>query len=320
MVFAEFDGQISGGLQVTEYQRRLIQGYFIAIDQALKAAEERRLKQRRNQEPLPYAWENVNLPDLALDVAHYARMGLDMMQDNHLWPIPYKNNRANKYDITLMLGYGGIQYIAEKYALDKPAAVTVELVYETDRFVPIKKTRNSTEGYDFQITQPFDRGKVVGGFGYLEYADPAKNKLILMSLADILKRKPRYASPEFWGGEKDRWENGQVVGKEPVDGWFEAMCLKTIKREVYGPKHIPLDPQKVDTSYQHMRLREVQMEALTAQGEIIEHANAVELGPTAGPEPAAELGPPATPEPAEAPGPEPPAVPEPPAGPDGPDF
>ena len=81
---------------MTDYQRRLIQGYFIGIDRALKVEEERRIaKNAANRdhtydEPLAVTWNNVNLNDLAMSLVHYARIGLDMMQDNHLFPIPYK--------------------------------------------------------------------------------------------------------------------------------------------------------------------------------------------------------------------------------------
>ncbi len=106
-VMMEFGSSV-GAIQVTDYQRQLIQGYFVAIDRALKAAEEERLRKNDNNRdhkydnPLPVTWENVNLNDLALDVVHYARMGLDMMQKNHLFAIPFKNNKAQKYDVNLM--------------------------------------------------------------------------------------------------------------------------------------------------------------------------------------------------------------------------
>ena len=272
-------GSTVGLPQVTDYQRQLVQGYFIAIDRALKAAEEERLRKNNNNRDhkydndLPVTWANVNLTDLALDVVHYARMGLDMMQDNHLFPIPYKNSKTRKYDLTLMPGYNGIQYIAEKYALEKPAAVTIELVYSTDTFKPIKKTAGvQVEAYEFAINNPFARGEVVGGFGYIEYTDPLKNKLVIMTLKDILKRKPQYASPNFWGGKQKVWEGGKQVEKE-TEGWFEEMCLKTLKREVYSAKHIPRDPKKVDDNYQYMKMQEARIADLQAQAEIDAYAN-----------------------------------------------
>lgn len=285
-VLREFGSNVAGAIQVTDYQRQLIQGYFIGIDRALKMAEEARIRKNENNRDhkydnnLPVTWANTNLNDLALDVVHYARMGLDMMQDNHLSPIPYKNNKANKYDITLMPGYNGIQYIAEKYAVEKPLAVTIELVYSTDTFKPIKKSRdNKVESYEFEINNAFDRGTVIGGFGYIEYTDPVKNKLIIMTLKDIEKRKPAYAAAEFWGGKVKKWENGKQVEVES-EGWFEEMCLKTLKREVYSAKHMPRDPKKVDDNYQYMKMREARYADMEAQAEIDDHANTIIIDTT----------------------------------------
>lgn len=278
-VLSEFGSNVAGGLKVTEFQRQLIQGYFIGIDRALKTAEEERLRKNKNNKdhsydnPIPVTWERVNLTDLALDVVHYAKMGLDMMQDNHLFPIPFKNNKTEKYDVNLMPGYNGIKYIAEKYAVDKPLAVTVELVYDTDVFVPIKKSNGvEVESYDFHIVNPFDRGAIIGGFGYIQYTDPTKNKLIIMSMRDIEKRKPDYASANFWGGTASEWVNGK---KESVqkEGWLDEMCRKTIIREVYSAKHMPRDPQKVDEAYQHMKLMEARYAEQAAQSEIDANAN-----------------------------------------------
>ena len=304
LVLREFGSNVAGALQVSEYQKRLIQGYFIAIDRALKIAEEARIRKNETNKDhkydnnLPVTWNNVNLNDLALDVVHYAKMGLDMMMDNHLFPIPYKNNKTNKYDVTLMPGYNGIQYIAEKYAVEKPKAVTIELVYSTDTFKPIKKSKdNQVESYIFEINNPFDRGEIVGGFGYIEYEDPVKNKLIIMTRKDIEKRKPAYAAAEFWGGTTKVWENGKQVEKE-TDGWFEEMCLKTIKREVYSAKHIPRDPKKIDDNYQYMKMREARYAELEAQAEIDGYANTIiiDTTPTTPEEPKQLQGPQVEPE------------------------
>lgn len=278
-VMSEFNGNVSGGLQITDYQRTLVQGYFIGIDKALQTQEENR--QRKNKynkdhkydNDLPMIWANVNLKDLALDVIHYAKMGLDMMQKNHISPIPYKNNKTNKYDITLMPGYAGIEYIAKKYALETPKSVTIELVYSTDTFRPIKKSAtNKVESYEFEINNAFDRGDIIGGFGYIQFDNAESNKLIIMTRADIEKRKPAYAAAEFWGGTKTVWENGKQV-EVKTDGWYAEMCLKTIKREVYGDKNIPRDPKKIDDNYQYMKIREAELAQMQAQEEINENAN-----------------------------------------------
>ena len=71
-----------------------------------------------------------------------------------------------------------------------------------------------------------------------------------MPLKDILKRKPEYASANFWGGKATEWQT--VDGKRKKvevekEGWFEEMCRKTLIREVYSAKHLPRDPQKSTT-------------------------------------------------------------------------
>jgi len=276
--------------EVTEHQRQLIQGYFITIDRALKNAEAERLRKNENNtdhkydNPLPCEWKNVNLEELAVDLMYYARLGLDMLMDNMLFPIPFKNNKKEKYDITLMEGYNGIRYIAEKYALEPPTAVTVEVVYSTDEFQPIKKDRqNRTENYDFKITRPFDRGDIVGGFAYLEFTKPEKNELIMLSMKDIEKRKPAYASPNFWGGKKTDWqyENGKRKKVEvETEGWLDEMVRKTIIREAYSAKHIPRDPQKIDDTYQQLKMREAKYAAIAAQAEIDANANTITIDTT----------------------------------------
>lgn len=275
-------GDIAGrGHQFTSYEKRLITNYFVCIDQALSKAEAERVRKNatnrdheRYDNNLAYSWQNVDLPTLAQDLAHYAHIGLDMMADNHLFPIPYKNNKGNQYAITLMPGYNGIRYEAEKYALNPPKNVTVEVVYSTDVFKPIKKDRtHDFESYEFEIANPFDRGQIVGVFGYIEFDDPAKNKLIVFSKADVEKRKPKYASPEFWGGKKPVYENGKKTGEIEVEGWQHEMYEKTMKREIFGSKHIPRDPSKIDESYQYAMRREQEYADMAIETEFTDNAN-----------------------------------------------
>lgn len=280
-VIKEFGSNVATLNDVPDYQRNLIQGYFVACDRALQAAEQKRSSSSFDVEKRkpPYDWKNVDMKALAVDLMHYSKVGLDMNQPNHLFPIPYYNSKKEKYDFTLMKGYNGIRYMAEKYAMDMPIAVITELVYSNDTFKPIKKSvSNPVESYEFEISNPFNRGEVIGGFGYIAYKEPEKNTLILMGIADILKRKPKNASAEFWGGEKAVYEKGQKTGKtEKVDGWFEEMCLKTLKREVYGTKNITLDPMKIDETYLHIKNRELEYAELEAQQEIDANANSIEL-------------------------------------------
>lgn len=285
MVLKEFKGGV-GQLEITDAQRSLIQGYFISIDRALKTAEEERQRKNSNNKNheydnnLPVTWATVNTTALALDLVHYAKIGLDMGLDNMLFPIPYRNNKTGQYDITLMEGYNGKRYIGEKYALDKPVSVTVEVVYSTDHFKPIKKDANHEEGYEFEVTNPFDRGEIVGGFAYLAFEDKSKNKLVVMSRAEIEKRKPQYASANFWGGKQKVWENGKQVEVES-EGWYPEMVRKTLIREAYSAKYLPRDPQKIDDSYRAAKARELEYAKIEADAEIAENGNKIYVDPSA---------------------------------------
>lgn len=244
MVINEFQGNI-GQLNLNEYQKQLVRNYFIGIDNALKNAETSRSYSKKRANDPPIIWENVNMNKLAVDVVQNAKMGLDMSIANHLHVVPFKNGKTNKYDLTLMPGYEGLKYIAANFALYKVADIKVELVHENDIFQPTYK--NNIEGYEFKITNPFARGNVIGGFGYIRYENEIHNKLVVMSIDELLKRKPSTASAEFWGGEKDVWENGKVTGKEQIEGWTNEMLYKTMVRATC--KKVTVDPKKVNDSY-----------------------------------------------------------------------
>ena len=247
-------GSTIGAPELNGYQKRLIQAYFIGIDRALNEAEAKRAETKPNN--LPITWQTVNTPALFVDVVNCVKLGLDMAQPNHVFAIPFFNNRLNLYDVTLMQGYAGIAYIASKYAADPPINVIIQLVYSSDTFKPhMRDAGNGMESYEFEITNPFDRGKIVGGFGYIEYADPQKNRLVMMSKADMDKRKPARASEKFWGK------------------WTDEMYLKTLTRYVYSERYIPRDPLKLDDAYQQMKLREIQYAALEAETEVFANAN-----------------------------------------------
>ncbi|OME62253.1 recombinational DNA repair protein (RecE pathway) [Paenibacillus odorifer] len=269
-VTSEFGSSV-GEVALTNFQKRLAQNYFIALDAILKTTEEKRLKKaEKYRDSVAVTWQNVNMEKLARDVVAMARVGFDPSQPNHINPIPYKNKHTGKYDITFIEGYRGIELKATKYGLDIPDHVTVELVYSTDKFRPVKKdSKNKYEGYEFEIVNAFDRGEIIGGFYYHSFSKaPEKNKLVVMTKKDIEKRKPDHASAEFWGGEKDKWENGKNVGKETVEGWYDKMAWKTIYRAAYGD--ITIDSQKIDDDY----LRLKQMESDFAEAEVDEEIRA----------------------------------------------
>lgn len=273
-VVAEFSTGV-GEVSLSPFQKKLAQNYFMGIDLALKTAETNRLKKsEKYRDKVPVDWNHIDMNKLARDVVTYARIGLDPMQKNHIHVIPFKNNSTNKYDITFMEGYRGIELKAKKYGLDVPDAVTVEVIYSNDKFKVIKKDRNNKiESYEFEIVDAFDRGEIKGGFYYHIYnGHPEKNKLVTFNKHDIEKRKPRYASVEFWGGEKDIWENGKKTGKkEKVEGWYEQMCYKTIYRAAYND--ITIDSKKIDDNYRRMKQLENDTTERIVEAEIEEKGN-----------------------------------------------
>jgi recombination protein RecT len=272
-VLTEFQSSTGSAIALTNFQKRLAQNYFIAADMALKVAEEKRKKKRQNQDPIPVIWANIDMEALSQSVVSAARIGWDPMQNNHVSLIPFKNNATGKYGITFMPGYRGIELKSTKYGLDIPDYVIVELVYTNDKFKSIKKDQNNpVEGFTFEIVDDFDRGEIRGGFYYHGFNDiPSKNKLVVFSKKDIEKRKPRYASAEFWGGMKDVWENGKKVGQEESEGWYEKMCYKTIYRAAYND--ITIDSQKIDDDYLKLKQSENEYKEAEVQQTIAENGN-----------------------------------------------
>lgn len=228
----------SGELNITPYQKSLIQGYFIGCDKALRYLEEKRDKDAKDGDKsaaakLPYKWENVNIgPDLAQSIATFAKLNLNMMAKNHLFPIPYYNSKNQKYDMQFQIGYEGLKYEALKYSLFKIVDIQADFIYSNDSFEIIKDAING-ESYRLKINNPFDRGQIIGGYGYAVYDDPRQNKLIVMSKKDIDDVKKKAKSQAFW---KD---------------YYNEMALKTIVRRIC--KRVPLDPKKFDDYYRLMQ-------------------------------------------------------------------
>ena len=279
-VLSKFSELTSNDISITPFQKRLINNYFVKLSNILEDNERKRMaKAEQYREALAYTWANVNMNKLAIDVLAYSVVGLDPNQPNHINIIPYKNNSSNKWDITFIVGYVGVELKAKKYGLDIPDNIVAELVYKNDKFKQFKKDMNNRiEGYSFEVVNDFDRGELVGGFWYHEFRNnPEKNKLRVFSLADIEKRKPKYASAEFWGGEKDTYSNGKKTGTEKVEGWNDEMALKTILRNAWGK--VVIDSQKIDEVFQIMERQNAEVNYIkeAVDKEILENANKSEF-------------------------------------------
>jgi len=218
----QFAAEMGSGLAFSAFEKRLTQHMYLAVDQALKNAEAR----RKGGEP--FTWHNVDRQKLALDTVHRVSLGLDALIPNHIWPVTYWNGHKKLYDVDLRVGYVGRDYVARRHAIETPIDIIYELVYSTDTFKALPRSgAREVEGYEFEISNPFDRGSIVGGFGYVVYADPRKNRLILVTPRDF-KRSKSASKSSFW-----------------ADNDIE-MHLKTIYHRVASK--IPMDPEKVNAT------------------------------------------------------------------------
>lgn len=225
---------------VTPAQKNLIQGYFVAMDHTL------------TQQEIP--WKDVIVDyKLAQDLMVCAQMGFDMRAEGMLYAVPRRDKHAGgKQRFTIQKGYKGRVFMAQKYALGNLLDISVHLVYENDEFIPHFKDAN--HAYDtFEFNPPkncfVDRGKMVGGFAYISYENPAQNKLVVMSKADIDKRKSMAMSTKFW------------------DKWPEEMAIKTIY--IQAAKAVPLDPSKIDDNFRAAQVMESAADDMEHQDEII---------------------------------------------------
>lgn len=219
----QFAGEV-GAINLTPYEKSLAQHLFIKVDAALAEAESKRFKDGA----LPFTWENVDMRNLALAAVNRVQLGIDALIPGHLYPIAYFNSKTKKYDIDLRVGYKGELYYKIKASAKEIKNVRVELVYDTDIFTVYKAgLKQAIEGYDFEITKPFERGELVGGFGYIEYADNTDNVLVTLSKAEIDKFKGKAAGDKFWGE------------------WYEQMAYKTIVHRLMGK--ITIDPERINT-------------------------------------------------------------------------
>src|SRR5690606_11354912 len=191
-------------------------------------------------------WHNVDRQKLALDTVHRVSLGLDALIPNHISPVFYWNSKKNCYDVDLSIGYVGRDFIAREHALEVPVGIVYELVYSTDTFKALPKSAaRDVEAYEFEITSPFDRGEIVGGFGYIIYDDPRKNRLVLVTKRDF-RRSQGSSKSNFW-------QNHDV-----------EMHLKTVVHRT--ATKVPLDPRKVNAAA---------FAAITAEDYQDEHSGAV---------------------------------------------
>lgn len=238
-VLSEIAGNNAQNFKVTEEQRRLVQGYYMGCDNALRNAGQK--------------WENVNIDAaLAGNIVKYMRVGIDMSIENSLWVIPRQNR--GKVDLTFQLGYEGRKQVAKRYSLSPIEDIRDELIYSTDKFKIIKRdAKHPVESYEFEVTNPFNRGTLIGGFVYVEFQDSRKNFVFTMSKAEIDKRKSKAQTTKVW------------------DDWYDAMARKTIIHAAC--RRITIDPKLIDQDYKAILREETAASEANANAEIEANAN-----------------------------------------------
>jgi len=264
MIIREYATAASSPVQLNELQKKLAQHLFVKIDMTLTEMEIKRRKNPNKKDMPPMEWKNVELAKLASAAVHRIELGLDALIPNHIHPIPYLNGRTQKYEIDLRVGYAGKDYYHREMALTPPVNISYELVHENDELIVHKKgINNPVESYEFHIPKPFDRGEVVGGFGYIQYDDERKNQIVLLSMADFEAARKKAGNDDFWG-------------KHPNPMRLKTIVLRTVPKIVLDPKKINQSFAIVETednlTRDEIEYHEAQTEAETYgnQGEIID--------------------------------------------------
>lgn len=213
---------------ISKEQALLAQKYYFGIDRALKTAEEHRLKRKPSDPPI--TWNNINMEVLYQDMADNLMAGLDPTLPNHINFIPYLG-KDGKYTLTQIIGYVGykIRHLNQGIPGRRIKKDIIRLVYSNEKFIPKYSNGMNDDSFEHIPSEnPFDKGEVVGGYFYKIYED-GSTKLTVVPLESILKRRPKTAAAEFWGGEKDEWAYGKKTGKKvKVEGWADEMMLKTL--------------------------------------------------------------------------------------------
>ena len=279
----QFQGELGQGVNWTTLEQRLAQHLYIKIDGALKALEGKRASNNFKKDDPPITWDNVNMAKLATDAVHRVNLALDALIANHIHVVPYLNKLTKKYDVDLQIGYVGEDHCHRRFAKDEILDIRYQLVHETDTF-NYGSTPEGIAWYKYDQTSPFSPGEVIGGFGYISYADPRKNRVVIVEYREFEKAEKASRGVEFWGGIQTEWVKDEATGRnKKVDGQYDEkfrkeMMYKTVVRRVTAK--IALDPIKVNTpswnAVQESRMDAIDA-AITAEAEEIGNGQVLEL-------------------------------------------
>jgi recombination protein RecT len=124
----------------------------------------------------------------------------------------------------------GKLFIAKQMSMEPIRDIRLYMVHENDCFVFEQiNGLEPRETFSFNIKDPFNRGAIKGGFGFIRYEDESLNKVVLVSEEEFKKAENVAKSTNFW---RD---------------WGDRMRFKTLAHRVSDAVHI--DPRKVLDSF-----------------------------------------------------------------------
>lgn len=196
--------------------------YFIKLDEQLKVT-------------LPVkTWHQISFDDFLQKSIAYANIGIDPLAKKMLSFLLYANKATGKSDVVFVEDVHCMEILARRYGINCPENITVELVYSTDAFTLKKKSlTNPVEGYELDVTEPFNRGDIIGGVSLTEFSNPIYNKVRMMSISEIEKRVRTKGAN---GKETTFWAN-----------YKPEMCEKTIAKNAWGK--VVLDTTELSEYY-----------------------------------------------------------------------
>lgn len=202
--------------------------YFTRLDNELKKAN-----------PVK-TWKQINFEDFLSKAIAYANIGIDPLAPKMLSFTLFANKSNGLSDVVFVEDVRCMETLARRYGINCPENIKVELIYSTDKFSLIKKDlSNPQDSYVLEITNPFERGEIIGGVSLSEYQNSNYNKVRLMSMKDIEKRVKTNSS--FW------------------TNWKEEMCEKTIGKNAWGK--VVLDTTQLADYYAQKSTPEQEFEA-----------------------------------------------------------
>lgn len=266
-----FKAELGTAVQWDELQMVLAQHLYIKIDEDLKALQAK---------GKAVNWGNVNMTKLAINGVHLVNLGIDGLIPNHVSCVPYKDGALTKsegrdmYTLALRPGYAGKLLTYAKASVDPIVRIRTYLRIKGDRFKPILTSRGDDFEYEPGEGTLAGSEEFEGGFGFIEYEDPRKNKLVLVTLRDFARSE---AASKSKGTQSKDEETGEIV---TTGNFWKANPVEMREKTVIHrtAEAIQLDPVKLNNvSLKFVNVIDVEAVEHEMEEEMAERANKTPL-------------------------------------------